>query len=335
MMSRPLTRLTAVEPTIPLNGHRAFQSQDLASFRSYLSHSYCDHHIRQKHPGIPIDACHNRVALSAMSLNYLRYGADVEIDIGTFDNFYMLEFPQAGSTVLHLGQNIIESQLGSGALISPTLPVCSQWSRDCEQLMVKIARTAMEAHLSTLLGRALPHELVFDPVLDFETPEGESLLRFCWFLFDQYGDGTSALFNRGISKDLEHAFMSALLMAQSSNYSDMLSARSAAVAPRHVRRALDYIDANLQNEMCFDALVETAGVSARALYSGFNRFVGMPPQMLVRNKRLDRVRDDLAAAGAGITVSEIAMKWHFTHLGRFSSDYRKRFGESPRETLRR
>jgi len=34
-------------------------------------------------------------------------------------------------------------------------------------------------------------------------------------------------------------------------------------------------------------------------------------------------------------VTEIATQWGFTHMGRFSIEYRLRFGESPSETLSR
>lgn len=314
--------------------HPSFASSDLSSFQQYLARSYCDHHITQRSNGESVQACHNRLALSEMSLNFLRYGADVEIDIGPFETFYMLEFPQAGVVDLRLGQQRVETRPGFATVISPTLPVWSNWSSDCEQVMVKIARTAMESHLASLLGRSLPYELIFEPILDFSSPGADSVLRFCSFLFDQFGDGSPVLSSRGMSRDLEHAFMSALLMGQPNNYSDMLRARSNSIAPRHVRKAIAYIESNLENDIVFEALVTTAEVSARALYAGFNKFVGMPPQVLIRNLRLDRVREDLISAGGGVTVSEIAMKWHFTHLGRFSCEYRKRFNESPRETLR-
>lgn len=336
-MLSALARLQSPDPagTEPLGFHPSFVSSDLTSFRQYLARSYCDHSITQRSTGQPVKACHNRVALSEMSLNYLRYGADVEIDIGRFNSFFMLEFPQSGTVNLDLGAHRLETRPGTAALISPTMPVCSSWSNDCAQLMVKIARTSLEQHLATLLGRSLTHELIFDPLIDFSTPEAESLLRFCWFLFDQFGDGSPVLSSNGMTRDLEHAFMSALLMGQPSNYSDLLRARSNIVAPRHVKRAMTYIESNLQNEITFEALVEVSGVSARALYAGFNKFIGMPPQMLVRNLRLDRAREELLEASIGSTVAEIAMRWQFTHLGRFSSEYRKRFGESPRDTLRR
>ena len=35
-----------------------------------------------------------------------------------------------------------------------------------------------------------------------------------------------------------------------------------------------------------------------------------------------------------VTVSEVAYRWGFTHLGRFAGAYRERFGETPSQTLR-
>ena len=34
-------------------------------------------------------------------------------------------------------------------------------------------------------------------------------------------------------------------------------------------------------------------------------------------------------------MTQIAMTWGFNHLGRFATDYRDRFGETPSETYRR
>lgn len=44
---------------------------------------------------------------------------------------------------------------------------------------------------------------------------------------------------------------------------------------------------------------------------------------------------DLLGARAGSSVTSIALDWGFDHLGRFAASYKKRFGETPRETLKR
>jgi transcriptional regulator GlxA family with amidase domain len=54
----------------------------------------------------------------------------------------------------------------------------------------------------------------------------------------------------------------------------------------------------------------------------------------LREIRLDEVRKALLQAEREEGVAAIAMRWGFDHMGRFSSDYRKRYGESPSQTLR-
>jgi AraC-like DNA-binding protein len=47
------------------------------------------------------------------------------------------------------------------------------------------------------------------------------------------------------------------------------------------------------------------------------------------------VRADLLRADTDESVTRIAMKWGFRHLGRFAVGYRDRFGETPSQTRRR
>ena len=55
-----------------------------------------------------------------------------------------------------------------------------------------------------------------------------------------------------------------------------------------------------------------------------------------RHLRLSRARRALLSArGRSVTVSKIATRLGFFELGRFSVEYRKLFGESPSETLRK
>jgi AraC-like DNA-binding protein len=49
---------------------------------------------------------------------------------------------------------------------------------------------------------------------------------------------------------------------------------------------------------------------------------------------MKRVREDLQA-GRAQSVARAARRWGFAHAGRFSVEYRVRFGELPSETLAR
>jgi AraC-like DNA-binding protein len=55
----------------------------------------------------------------------------------------------------------------------------------------------------------------------------------------------------------------------------------------------------------------------------------------IRNARFQRARKALLRAEPGEGITAIAARSGFAHLGRFSVEYRQRFGESPSETLKR
>ena len=73
----------------------------------------------------------------------------------------------------------------------------------------------------------------------------------------------------------------------------------------------------------------------RTLIKHFRDFKGTSPMRYLRSARYERVRAALRRAEPEESVTDVASQWGFTHLGRFSVEYRRRFGESPSETLRR
>jgi transcriptional regulator GlxA family with amidase domain len=50
--------------------------------------------------------------------------------------------------------------------------------------------------------------------------------------------------------------------------------------------------------------------------------------------RLNAARRDLLRRDAEESVGTVAVRWGLLHLGRFSADHRRMFGESPSETRR-
>ena len=55
----------------------------------------------------------------------------------------------------------------------------------------------------------------------------------------------------------------------------------------------------------------------------------------LRDARLRQVRQALLRADPEACVTGIAMNSGFAHMGRFSVAYRRQFGESPSQTLKR
>jgi len=82
-------------------------------------------------------------------------------------------------------------------------------------------------------------------------------------------------------------------------------------------------------------LAAECGVSPRTLYKHFRAFMGVSPLAYLRRLRLAAARTELLRGAQTASVTAIAMRFGFSHFGRFSQQYRRRFGEAPSSTLRR
>jgi AraC family ethanolamine operon transcriptional activator len=79
-------------------------------------------------------------------------------------------------------------------------------------------------------------------------------------------------------------------------------------------------------------------VPRRTLSHAFHQVLGMGPATYLRRSRLNQVRRALRLLRASDTrtrVKSVALEHGFWHPGRFSSQYRELFGESPLESTRR
>lgn len=100
-------------------------------------------------------------------------------------------------------------------------------------------------------------------------------------------------------------------------------------------RALSTVTGRLHDRWSVDRLAQALGLSTRTMYRVLAREFGLSPMSLVRKLRLAQAREALEAPCAKASVTRVALDCGFTHLGRFSSDYRRQFGELPSETLAR
>ena len=105
-------------------------------------------------------------------------------------------------------------------------------------------------------------------------------------------------------------------------------------AHRVARRAEDYIEAHLHGTIRLDELCRSVGVSLRTLQRCFASHFQLSPLDYIKARRLNAARRALHDGDPSTNlVKQAALGNGFTHLGRFSIDYRAHFGESPSETL--
>ncbi len=130
--------------------------------------------------------------------------------------------------------------------------------------------------------------------------------------------------------------MGSLLYGHRSTYSTALRLSASAAPHLATRTATDFIESHLDQPLSASAVASAAGLSARTLQVASRSELQTTPTAYIRGRRLERARADLASASycGAATVTGIATRWGISHLGRFATEYRARFGESPSQTLR-
>ncbi len=91
---------------------------------------------------------------------------------------------------------------------------------------------------------------------------------------------------------------------------------------------------SLDENISIERLAQQFGISNKTLENSFNSLFGITPKRFLVLLKLNHAHEDLSRLDLEQTsVSEIAMKWGFTHFGRFSKNYKELFGVLPSETL--
>jgi AraC-like DNA-binding protein len=318
----------------PLSNHTLFETSDLDDARQRVADVYCDHRLDLGGETPGLNAWQTNAQLKRIGVGAMSYGGDVYVDPGRLESFYLLMLPYVGSAEVAAGGREVASDRRTATLLSPTDPVRMRWGADCTKLMVRIDRAALEQLLTTMLGRPLKEALRFDLKMPME---GRSVAwwRFVTLLMSELEFDDAKATRSATLMQMESLLLTSLLEGQQSNYSDALRSGTCKIAPRHVRQVERFIEEHAGEAISMEQIIEASGVSGRALYDGFKQFRETSPMAYLRTVRMQRVREDLLKACDGDTVSAIATRWGFFEFGRFAGQYRKLYGETPSETLRR
>jgi AraC-like DNA-binding protein len=207
------------------------------------------------------------------------------------------------------------------------------------RMTVVLSHASLQRQLAALLGKPpdapLCPPLEFAPVVDLTSGYGRSIARLAYVMLTSFARGAPLARNSAAQASLEQFVINQLLLSHAHNYSGAIYGTMPSAAPRDVKRAIDYIEANLAAPVRLSDIVAAADVPGRTLLKHFERFRGVSPMEYMRAARFEAVRQTLQNEATADNVADVAMTWGFSHMGRFSTEYRKRFGERPSETRRR
>jgi AraC-like DNA-binding protein len=319
---------------VPLARYAKVDTRSPDEAREQIGRIFCPHFLNpmQARPA-RFHARHHSARQAGYSMNFVAYGATVEIDPGRLKDFFLLQVPLRGSAHVRCGTVAADAQAGrTASILSPTLPTRMTWHEGCEKLIVLVDRQMVETQYRALVGGAAD-AIEFRTEVDLTGGLGPLLDHHLGLMLAAAESPTPP--PEAYLASLREGLTSLLLTGLEHSGCARLADEAPLPAPPAIRRAEAFIAANANRALTMAEVAAAAGTSLRALQEGFRRYRNSTLTNAVQEARLTRFRQALTSPQNDATVANLAFAAGLGHLGRAAQAYRARYGETPSQTLKR
>lgn len=307
-------------PRISLSGHVPADAVDL------LSRLYAGNDLYCRPGSVDFGFQYIGIGDGLLQLRRLRLDGYLRGTLGA-GNGVVMQWVTRGRARLSVGGETITTQPGSPPIMFPLGRPFQVEYNDVDQRLV---------HIDESLIRSVSADTYFDgSPISFEThllPTETAVTQWAASItaavrtFRTNGPTSSAW------STSRHNVARALLQLYPLN-AERVGTPITSEADARFMAALQFTHAHVHEPITVADIAHAASISVRGLQEAFQRHLQRAPTTYVRQVRLDQVRLDLQTSDpASDTVADIARRWGFNHLGRFSATYAERFGEYPRQT---
>ncbi len=265
---------------------------------------------------------------AGIGLSSISYGDDVQVRCPDLQGIYHFQVVTQGECRWHFPDQRLHLQRGQALMMNPGENIDLTYSADCEKVIVKVPEELMREACLEQAGLVPRAGVRFERrVIELEQSLG--FMRLLDALLLDANDTELDLSH--LQLPYRDILIRKLLQQFDSNAQsggDML------IHDRSFSQLLAYVEAHIRDDLSVEELAQAGNVSVRTVYNLFAKYFNVTPKLFIKQTKLKSLREELKHNAAIRNVTEIALDYGFTHLGRFSSDYRKMFGELPSETLR-
>ena len=336
--------MTIVAPvTMPragqvLTSRTGLTSPDVAEAHATVSELFCEHRLTAlTREGVQMRL--RSAQEDGVGVVLLDYGDPVRITPVGLESFHLVQIPLSGHARMTVGNAEVESSPHVATLPPIERDFSMVWDHSTPQLIVYVERSRLLTAAEGVFGRGDPSGLRLAPRMDLDTSAGQAFLRSVFEFHDLLERGPAASRARALSAELMLTNLSGAVdtsLSQSLTEWDYGSPREMGRGNQHYRRFVEWIEENNQPDLGIAGIARELGIPLRTLQDHVQDASGVSPSALLRDARFRRAHQMLSQADSTqVTVTSVAQECGFAHLGRFSVDYRARFGESPHHTLRR
>lgn len=320
---------------IPFDAHRLIDTTDPDEAQHRIGRVLSPYRLRVVRGKLQ----HSRLELlpcGDMSLIRMRHGFGAEISIdpdsGTLDGYYLIVLPTRGQAQFQFGDSCFDVSPESAVVLSPGKHFFFTASPEYEQILLRLECKAVEAAWRRLTMTDEVPYICFDAQILLHSDAWQALMPMLQWVARCAGS-TQGQQGRpaALLAETETLLVTTLLMHQPHNRAAQLWPQPGPAVPAALRQAQSYMREHIGESLPIGVVASHCGVSVRHLQALFSDQCGQSPLQWLRYQRLQAIRSALQSGDAQ-SVSEVALRFGFSHLGEFSRAYRKAFGETASQT---
>ncbi|WP_139813151.1 AraC family transcriptional regulator [Ensifer aridi] len=271
-------------------------------------------------------------AADHLGLALCRYEGSAVFEHESANEKYLIFLPRYGFAAINVNGARVVTSPRQGAIVACQQTKSLTLSGPMEHLVIVVDLATLSRRLMDMLDAPVSGGFDFIPEIDLTAGPGLTIAQTAAALHSGLA-ANAALRNAPVARaSFTNGLVELMLESLPHRHTSELN-RPAPPMPRHVKRAVDFMRANLSKPLTIQEIALASGSGIRSLQQGFRRFKLTTPTSYLQYLRLDAVHQELLHAKPSQTVCDIALKWGFPHSGRFAADYRKRFGQAPSQTL--
>lgn len=307
-----------------------FSSDDYQTIKDQISHYLCPHQFDVK-AITRLNTRLNGFSFGQSALYDLKYSAPVAITIDEASPNYLFRMTLEGQCRVEHAQNQVVQSVGIMTVTHPHTKSRIVTNQRCRNIILKLNKQDVETQLFKMLGYRSTETVMFDSGMSC-THEGlSSIIETLNYLCHAYYNIQNWSF---ISASFTEYLIELILLKVPNNYSSQLNEQRQRVLPNYMKKAQQYIQQHIRDNITLADLSEFCAVSGRTLQKGFNQYFQQTPIEYIRDVRVELVHQALLNGREQHTVADILLQHGIQSFGHFSNIYKKRYGYLPSQTLK-
>jgi AraC-like DNA-binding protein len=305
---------------------KVFDKADPHMVSAYVKMHVGHHEISLSQPGNHAMLSHRRLA--DLDLCHISYGSLTRVTSTSLRDKYHLQIMLRGACLQRETNRQRMLLAGDLVVINPHDPIDLTYSKDCEKFILKIPVALLDLVCNEQHWSSPREGLRFgSQVYKLEEIQGFAQLLSLVCREVEMEDNLLPV-ERHYAQIIARKVLTCL--ATNLDFQSIDSHKPS------LQRVMNHIEMNLKEEISAQALANLANMSLRSLYLLFDQQVGVTPRRYIVRRKLERIRAALLDPDYRVrNVTELAMDYGLTHLGRFSAEYKEQFAELPSQTLKR